>query len=89
MSQLESELCGGAEPSEEDVLQVDERCHEGAVVEGRHQGPSEHIGRPTEEGGEYVEGVECGGQIPLTGRVSDGNGVHHMPWEITKFQLLE
>ena len=89
MSQLESELCGGAEPSEEDVLQVDERSPESAVVEGGHQGPRKHIGRPTQEGGKYVERVECWGQIPLTGWVSDRNAVHHMPWNTTKIQLLE
>ena len=81
VSQLESELGGGTEPGEEDVLQVDERCPESAVVEGRHQGPRKHVGRPTQEGGEDVERVECWGQIPLTGGVSDRNGVHHMPWE--------
>ena len=85
MGQLQSELGGGTETSEEDVLQVDERCPESAVVEGWHQRPCEHVGCPAQEGGEYVERVECGRQIPLTGRVSDRNGVHHVPWETIKF----
>ena len=81
VGQLQSELGGGTETSEEDVLQVDERCPESAVVEGRHQGPREHVARSTQEGGEYVERVECGRQIPLTGRVSDRDAVHHVAWQ--------
>ena len=88
MSQLQSQLGGGTEASQEDVLQVDERCPESAVVESGHQRPREDVGRPTEEGGEYVERVEGWGQIPLTGRVSDRNAVHHMPWETIKLVVI-
>ena len=81
MSQLQSQLGGGTEACEEDVLQVDEGGPESAVVEGRHQGPREHVGRATQEGGEYVERVECWGEVPLTGRVSDRDAVHHVAWQ--------
>ena len=79
VGQLQFELRGGAEPSEEHVLQVDEGRPEGAVVEGGHQGPGEHVRRAAQEGGEYVERVECGGEVPLAGGVPDGNAVHNVP----------
>ena len=79
VGQLQFELRGGAEPSEEHVLQVDEGRPEGAVVEGGHQGPGEHVRRAAQEGGENVERVECGGEVPLAGGVPDGNAVHNVP----------
>ena len=79
VGQFESELGGGAETRQEDVFQVDEGRPEGAVVEGGHEGASEHVGGPAQEGGEDVERVECGGEVPLAGGVPDGNTVHHVP----------
>ena len=47
MGQLQSELGGGTEPGEEDVLQVDVGRLEGAVVEQRREAVGEHVARPT------------------------------------------
>ena len=79
MGQFQSELGGGTETGQEYILEVDEGRPEGTVVEGGHQGPSQHVGGPAQEGGEDVERVECRGEGPLAGGVPDGNTVHHVP----------
>ena len=66
MGQFQSELGGGTETGQEDVLEVDEGRPEGTVVEGGDEGAREDVGRATEEGGEDVEWVECGWEVPFT-----------------------
>ena len=81
VSKFEFELLGGAETSQEDVLEVDKWSDEGAVVESRHQGPREHVGCAAEEGGECVWDIEGGWQVPLARGVPDRIAVHHMPYQ--------
>ena len=71
MGQAEAQLCGGAQPGQEHVLQVDKGCPEGAAEEVGHQGPGEDVASAAGELGEDVEGIEAGWEIPLAGGVPE------------------
>ena len=79
VGESKSELGGGAQAREENILQVDEGSAERAVEEGRHQGAGEDVSCPAGERGEDVERVELDREEPLAGRVPDGHRVHDVP----------
>ena len=78
VGQLEAELGGGAEASQEHVLQVYKWGSEAASIECGNQGAGEHITCSTEEGGENIERIEGWRKIPFTLGVSDRDGLHHV-----------
>ncbi len=65
VSELEAELRSGAQPAEEDVLQVHVRRAQGALVQRAGHRVGDHVSGPGDETRKDVQRVKLGREVPF------------------------